>query len=69
MIEDRIQYKRGRPNKRILPHHTTSGRQEIITRDIKICTTITQLETFSLLTSGMDACEDQLEKMETIIQE
>jgi hypothetical protein len=69
MTEERIQYKRGRSNKRVLPHHTNLRRQEILTRDIRICNTITQLETFSLLTSEMDTSEDKLEKVEAIIQD
>ena len=69
MTEEQIQYKRGRPNKRVLPHHINSGRQEIQPRDIKICTTITQVETFGLSESGVESLEDQSEKMAVINQE
>ena len=58
MIDEQIQYKRGKPNKKVLPHHTNSKRQEIQTRDIKICTTIAKIETFSLSTSREEICED-----------
>ena len=54
MTKERTQYKRGRPNKKVLPHHTNSGRQEIQSRDIKIRTTFTQVVTSSLSTSGME---------------
>jgi phage antirepressor YoqD-like protein len=52
MTEEPIQYKRGKPNKNVLPHHTNLGRQEIQTRDIKVCTTITQIETSNAPNSG-----------------
>lgn len=55
--------------KKVPPHHTNSGRQEIQSRDIKICTTTTQVEAFSLSVFGMETFEDKSEKMEVIIQE
>lgn len=69
MTEKKIPMKRGKPNKRISPHHTNPRRQEIQTREIKSCTTITQIETSSALAYEMGTLEVIMERMEALIQE
>jgi hypothetical protein len=64
MTEDQFPYERGRPSKRVFPHHTNSWRQDIKSKIIRFWTTNTQVETFLLSESGAKVLEDQLEKME-----
>lgn len=59
MTEERIQYKRGRPYKRVLPHHTNTGCEEIQPRDIKICTTFMQIEMHSLKMKSLVDTEEK----------
>ena len=61
-----IQYKRGRPHIKIGPLHTNSRRQETQTRVIKICTTITQIETSSSSTSEIDTLEVRMGTMKNM---
>lgn len=51
MTEEWIQYKRRIPNKRFLRDTPTLDEKKS-NRDIKICTTNTQVETFSLIVFG-----------------